>query len=170
LKLGNLPAVQPLPGDLVNVALVGELGQGGARSSGWGTLVAKPSRSSPSTRTVMLPALTASLLRRAVMICRDPARGRRRAEAVRNAGPGGSHRVLVGDLADPDAVRALTAQVRKDTDQLHALVHTAAALTQHRRENRVGQELMFATNLLGRFLLTDHRRLATARPREPSPP
>jgi NAD(P)-dependent dehydrogenase (short-subunit alcohol dehydrogenase family) len=51
-------------------------------------------------------------------------------------------------------VRALAAQIREHTDELHALVHTAAALTQDRQDNRAGHELMFATNLLGRFLLT----------------
>jgi NAD(P)-dependent dehydrogenase (short-subunit alcohol dehydrogenase family) len=89
-----------------------------------------------------------------VLVCRDPARGGGVLDAVRKAGPGGSHRVLVGDLADADAVRALAAHIRQDTNQLHALVHTAAALTPDRRENGAGQELMFATNVLGRFLLT----------------
>jgi NAD(P)-dependent dehydrogenase (short-subunit alcohol dehydrogenase family) len=89
-----------------------------------------------------------------VLVCRDPALGAGVLEAVRKAGPAGSHRLLVGDLADPEAVRALAAQIRQDTDALHALVHTAAALTRDRQENRAGQELMFATNVLGRFLLT----------------
>jgi NAD(P)-dependent dehydrogenase (short-subunit alcohol dehydrogenase family) len=89
-----------------------------------------------------------------VLVCRDPARGAGVLEEVRKAGPAGSHRLLVGDLADPEAVRALAAQIRQDTDALHALVHTAAALTRDRQENRAGQELMFATNVLGRFLLT----------------
>jgi NAD(P)-dependent dehydrogenase (short-subunit alcohol dehydrogenase family) len=90
-----------------------------------------------------------------VLVCRDPARGARVLDAVRKAGPAGSHRMLAGDLADPDAVRALATQIRDHTDQLHVLVHTAAALTQDRQENRAGQELMFATNVLGRFLLTN---------------
>jgi NAD(P)-dependent dehydrogenase (short-subunit alcohol dehydrogenase family) len=89
-----------------------------------------------------------------VLVCRDPARGAGVLEEVRKAGPAGSHRLLVGDLADPEAVRALAAQIRQDTDALHALVHTAAALTRDRQENRAGQEPMFATNVLGRFLLT----------------
>jgi NAD(P)-dependent dehydrogenase (short-subunit alcohol dehydrogenase family) len=89
-----------------------------------------------------------------VLLCRDPARGDGVLDAVGRAGPAGSHRMLTGDLADPDAVRALAAQIRQDTDQLHALVHTAAALTPDRQANRAGHELMFATNVLGRFLLT----------------
>jgi NAD(P)-dependent dehydrogenase (short-subunit alcohol dehydrogenase family) len=89
-----------------------------------------------------------------VLCCRDPARGAGVLEEVGKAGPAGSHRLLVGDLADPEAVRALATQIRQDTDQLQVLVHTAAALTRDRQENRAGQELMFATNLLGRFLLT----------------
>jgi NAD(P)-dependent dehydrogenase (short-subunit alcohol dehydrogenase family) len=89
-----------------------------------------------------------------VLLCRDPARGASVLDEVGKAGPGGAHRLLVGDLADPEAVRALAAQIREHTDELHALVHTAAALTQDRQDNRAGHELMFATNLLGRFLLT----------------
>jgi NAD(P)-dependent dehydrogenase (short-subunit alcohol dehydrogenase family) len=89
-----------------------------------------------------------------VLCCRDPARGAAVLDAVGKAGPGGAHRMLAGDLADPEAVRALAAQIGQDTDQLHALVHTAAALTQDRQHNRAGHELMFASNLLGRFLLT----------------
>jgi NAD(P)-dependent dehydrogenase (short-subunit alcohol dehydrogenase family) len=89
-----------------------------------------------------------------LLVCRDPARGAGVLDEARKAGPAGTHRLLTGDLADPDAVRALAAQIREDTDQLHALVHTAAALTQDRQKNRAGHELMFATNVLGRFLLT----------------
>jgi NAD(P)-dependent dehydrogenase (short-subunit alcohol dehydrogenase family) len=89
-----------------------------------------------------------------VLVCRDPARGVGVLDEVRTAGPAGSHRLLAGDLADPEAVRALAAQLRQDTDQLHALIHTAAALTPDRQQNRAGHELMFATNVLGRFLLT----------------
>jgi NAD(P)-dependent dehydrogenase (short-subunit alcohol dehydrogenase family) len=64
--------------------------------------------------------------------------------------------LLVGDLADPEAVRTLAALIRQDGDQLHALVHTVATLTQDRQSNRANHELMFATNVLGRFLLTHH--------------
>lgn len=89
-----------------------------------------------------------------VLVCRDPARGAGVLEEVGKAGPAGSHRLLVGDLADPEAVRDLAAQIRQDSGQLHALVHTAATLTQDRHGNRANHELMFATNVLGRFLLT----------------
>jgi NAD(P)-dependent dehydrogenase (short-subunit alcohol dehydrogenase family) len=89
-----------------------------------------------------------------VLLCRDPTRGAAVLDEVGKTGPGGAHRMLAGDLADPDAVRALAAQIRQDTDQLHALVHTAAALTHERQDNRAGHELMFASNVLGRFLLT----------------
>jgi NAD(P)-dependent dehydrogenase (short-subunit alcohol dehydrogenase family) len=89
-----------------------------------------------------------------MLLCRDPARGADVLDEVGKAGPAGSHRLLAGDLADPEAVRALAAQIRQDTDQLHALIHTAATLTHDRQHNRAGQELMFATNVLGRFLLT----------------
>jgi NAD(P)-dependent dehydrogenase (short-subunit alcohol dehydrogenase family) len=89
-----------------------------------------------------------------LLVCRNPARGAGVLDEVRKAGPKGAHRMLAGDLADPEAVRALAAQIRQDTDQLHALVHTAAALTRDRQDTRAGHELMFATNVLGRFLLT----------------
>ena len=36
-----------------------------------------------------------------VLLCRDPTRGAAVLEEVGKAGPGGSHRLLAGDLADP---------------------------------------------------------------------
>jgi NAD(P)-dependent dehydrogenase (short-subunit alcohol dehydrogenase family) len=59
-----------------------------------------------------------------LLVCRDPTRGAGVLDAVGTAGPGGSHRVLAGDLADPEAVHALAAQIHDHTNQLHALVHT----------------------------------------------
>src|SRR4029450_5783210 len=62
-----------------------------------------------------------------VLVCRDPARGRHVLDEVRKIKPGGSHRMLTGDLADPETVRTLAAQIREDADEVHSLVHTAAA-------------------------------------------
>jgi NAD(P)-dependent dehydrogenase (short-subunit alcohol dehydrogenase family) len=101
---------------------------------------ARPDAASDSSAVVQLGCASAiELASRGadlVLVCRDPARGAGVLEEVRKAGPAGSHRLLVGDLADPEAVRALAAQIRQDSDQLHALIHTAAALTRDRQENR----------------------------------
>jgi NAD(P)-dependent dehydrogenase (short-subunit alcohol dehydrogenase family) len=51
-------------------------------------------------------------------------------------------------------VRSVAAEIRGRADEIHALIHTAATFTRERQENSAGQELMFATNVLGRFLLT----------------
>jgi NAD(P)-dependent dehydrogenase (short-subunit alcohol dehydrogenase family) len=102
-----------------------------------------------------------------VLLCRDPTRGAAVLDEVGKAGPGGAHRMLAGDLADPDAVRALAAQLRDHSDQLQVLVHTAVALTHDRQHNGAGHELMFASNVLGRFLLT-HQLLPLLERRAPA--
>jgi NAD(P)-dependent dehydrogenase (short-subunit alcohol dehydrogenase family) len=89
-----------------------------------------------------------------VLLCRDRSRGERVLAEVKNTGPRGSHWLVVGDLSDPVSVRSLAAQIRAETPDIHALIHTAAIFTRQRQENRAGHELMFATNVLGRFLLT----------------
>lgn len=88
------------------------------------------------------------------LISRDPSRGARVLEEVRIAGPHGEHRLIVSDLSEPNSLRAIATQIRDGSDTVHALIHAAAIFTRQRQENSTGYELMFATNVLGRFLLT----------------
>lgn len=89
-----------------------------------------------------------------VLVCRDRARGEHVLEEVKLAGAGRSHHLVIGDLSDPTATRGVAAHIRDSFEQIHALTHTAAIFTRVRQENAAGHELMFATNVLARILLT----------------
>jgi len=91
---------------------------------------------------------------RVIIVCKDRSRGMRVLDEVQHAGPDGSHHLIVGNLSEPDSVRSMAEEIRGRADEIHALIHTAAIFTRERQENSAGQELMFATNVLGRFLLT----------------
>lgn len=88
------------------------------------------------------------------LVCRDRERGKHVLDEIKQTGGGGAHRLIISDLSDPDSGRMAAAQIRNETEQIHALIHTAAIFTRERQENRAGHEMMFATNVLGRFLLT----------------
>lgn len=60
----------------------------------------------------------------------------------------------VCDISDLDAVRAYAAHLAGRIDALHGLVHVAGVLPPERRESAQGHELVFATHVLGPFLLT----------------
>jgi len=102
-----------------------------------------------------------------VLVCRDRARGEQVLGDVKRAGLGQSHRLVVGDLSEPNAVRDMATHIRNTTGNIHALIHTAAIFTRKHQENRAGHELMFATNVLGRFLLT-HELLSLLKHGAPS--
>jgi len=67
---------------------------------------------------------------------------------------GGVFDIAVGDLAEPDDVRAIAAQVLADHDRLDVLVHNAGALLAERTTNSRGHEVTVAGQVLGPFLLT----------------
>lgn len=121
--------------------------------------------------TGMLGSATAvDLARRGalvVLLCRDQTRGERVLEQVKSVSAGASHQLVIGDLSDPISTRAASAQINSEFDRVHALIHTAAIFTRHRQENRAGHELMFATNVLGRILLT-HELLSPLKQGTPS--
>ena len=90
---------------------------------------------------------------RTILVVRNEAKGRALVDQLN--GPGrGMHRLVVGDLSEPDSVRDIAEQIRSTTDDLAALIHSAATLLHQRRVNSAGHEAMFATNVLARFLLT----------------
>jgi NAD(P)-dependent dehydrogenase (short-subunit alcohol dehydrogenase family) len=87
-----------------------------------------------------------------VLVARDEDRARRLMGRI----PGGVDReVLTADLASPDAVRSLVSSFREARDELTGLVNCAALMTRERTVTPDGLELMFATNHLGPFLLTN---------------
>jgi NAD(P)-dependent dehydrogenase (short-subunit alcohol dehydrogenase family) len=106
--------------------------------------------------TGMLGAATAAQLARrgidTLLVARDRARGAALLEQLHRTG--GTHRLVVADLSEPAVVRTLAADIRSGDDRIAALVHAAATLTPQRLANSAGHEVMFATNVLARFLLT----------------
>lgn len=106
--------------------------------------------------TGMLGAATAAEFARrgidTILVARDEARGGRLIDALQRIG--GSHWLVVGDLSEPDSVRDSAAAIRSGHLRIAGLIHAAAVLLEQRRTNSAGQEAMFATNVLARFLLT----------------
>jgi NAD(P)-dependent dehydrogenase (short-subunit alcohol dehydrogenase family) len=90
-----------------------------------------------------------------VLVARDEARG----EATRNeiVTATGNDRISVvrGDLADMSSVRSLAQAVGQAHPALDILVNCAGVYTPKRTVTPDGFETMFATNLLGPFLLTN---------------
>jgi NAD(P)-dependent dehydrogenase (short-subunit alcohol dehydrogenase family) len=105
--------------------------------------------------TGMLGSATARYLAQrgtdTVLVARDEARGARLIDELTRLGA--THGLVVADLSEPESVRAVAATIGSQHD-VAGLVHAAAALSKHRRTNSAGQEVMFATNVLARFLLT----------------
>jgi NAD(P)-dependent dehydrogenase (short-subunit alcohol dehydrogenase family) len=62
--------------------------------------------------------------------------------------------VIVGDMAEPDAVRAGATSLLARHPRIDVLVHNAGALSAHRTTNSCGQETTVASQVLGPFLLT----------------
>ena len=90
-----------------------------------------------------------------VAVARDEGRGRALLATVRQASGAGSVELLMADLSDLRSVRALVKSFGGSHDRLDVLVHTAAVFKRRRIETADGFELMFATNFLGSFLLTN---------------
>lgn len=90
-----------------------------------------------------------------ILLVRDARRGEEVRRAV--AGTAGHDRVelLVGDLSRPDSTRRAADELRQRHPALHAIVHCAAVFTGSRQTTPEGFERMFATNYLGRFVLTE---------------
>ena len=89
---------------------------------------------------------------RLILLCRDPDRGRAAADGL---GGSGQAEVVVGDLSSLSSVRHAVEDIRGRTDRLTGLVNDASVFVRERRVTAEGFELMFATNHLGPFLLTN---------------
>ena len=98
------------------------------------------------------------------------ARSRTKGEAARSevVERSGSDRVVLGDLdlASFASIRAFAAWFLDEYDRLDVLVANAGLMVDSRQETADGFELMFGTNHLGHFLLTDllRQRLVESAP------
>ena len=89
------------------------------------------------------------------LVARDPARGEATRSEIAGAAPAASVEVHVADLSSQADVRRLADELSTAHPRIGTLVHCAAVFSSQRIETADGLELMFATNHLGPFLLTN---------------
>jgi NAD(P)-dependent dehydrogenase (short-subunit alcohol dehydrogenase family) len=90
-----------------------------------------------------------------VIVARDDARGEAARQEIAAATSNDRVSVVLGDLADMASVRKLALALERAHPSLDILVNCAGVYTPKRTVTRDGFETMFATNLLGPFLLTN---------------
>ena len=90
-----------------------------------------------------------------VMVSRDRMRGEAASTEVRTASGNPSVELMIADLSSPTSIRNLTAEFKLKHPKLDMLVNNAAVFTRTRTITSDGVELMFATNHLAPFLLTN---------------
>jgi NAD(P)-dependent dehydrogenase (short-subunit alcohol dehydrogenase family) len=90
-----------------------------------------------------------------VLACRDEARGAEVQASIRASAGSTTVDLLPLDLARLDSVRTAAAEFRRRYDRLDVLINNAAVFKNRRIVTPDGLELMFATNHLGHFLLTN---------------
>ena len=90
-----------------------------------------------------------------VLVARDEARGEAARQEIASTTGNGRISVVLGDLADMASVRKLALAVEQAHPKLDVLVNCAGVYTPKRTVTADGFETMFATNLLGPFLLTN---------------
>jgi len=90
-----------------------------------------------------------------VLACRDRARGEAARDAIRAATGNDGVELMLVDLASQQSIRAMADEFKQRYHRLNVLVNNAAIFTTRRTLTPDGLELMFATNHLGPFLLTN---------------
>ena len=90
-----------------------------------------------------------------ILICRDKTRGQEAQDEIKKATNNDSVKLLLGDLSNLSSVRNLATEFNSTFDSLNVLVNAAAIFAPHQTLTPEGNELMFATNYLGPFLLTN---------------
>jgi NAD(P)-dependent dehydrogenase (short-subunit alcohol dehydrogenase family) len=103
-------------------------------------------------------AIAAGLARKGatvVLACRDQARGEAALADIRRATGSPNVELMLVDLASLQSVRELAATFKATYRRLSVLVNNAAVFASRRVLTEDGLELMFATNHLGPFLLTN---------------
>lgn len=89
-----------------------------------------------------------------LLLCRDPARGEDLAQRCRELGAGNVD-VQSCELSSLESVRRCAQQILANYDHLDVLINNAGVVCNRRQLSSDGFELMFATNHLGPFLLTN---------------
>ena len=89
------------------------------------------------------------------LIARDAAKAEAARSEILSAVPNASVQVYLADLSSQSDVRSLAGQLPAAHPRIGALVNVAGVFSSKRVETADGLELMFATNHLGPFLLTN---------------
>ena len=89
------------------------------------------------------------------LVARDPKRGQRARDEIAAATGNDRVGILIGDLSDLASVRDLARAAADGHPTIDILVNCAAVYTAKRTVTSDGFETMFATNVLGPFLLTN---------------
>jgi NAD(P)-dependent dehydrogenase (short-subunit alcohol dehydrogenase family) len=90
-----------------------------------------------------------------ILLCRDRTRGESALEEIRAQSNNPHVELLLADLASQASIRAAAAEFQRDHDRLHGLLNCAGIRVFDRRTTADGIELMFGTEYLGHFLLTN---------------
>jgi len=88
-------------------------------------------------------------------VARETKRGEAAVTEVRDSGAPGEVQLIVGDLSRPADVRSVAKQALERTDRIDVLINNAAVAKFERETTPDGYEVMFATNHLAPFLLTN---------------
>ncbi|MFI4889679.1 MAG: SDR family oxidoreductase [Steroidobacterales bacterium] len=91
---------------------------------------------------------------RLVMLCRNPELAAAVRDDIIRGLPGAAVSVVSCDLGSLASVRGAATQVRRETDGIDVLINNAGIVSARQRMSIDGYELVFATNHLGPFLLT----------------
>ncbi len=92
---------------------------------------------------------------RIVMLCRNPELAAQVRGSIIAGLPGAAVDIVRCDLGSFASVRDAAAQVLRETDGIDVLVNNAGIVSARHRMSVDGYELVFATNHLGPFLLTE---------------
>lgn len=90
-----------------------------------------------------------------VMICRDRIRGEEARAAVASSGGTVTVELALVDLSSPRAIREFVGDFERDHQRLDVLITNAAVFNRTRTLTTDGLEVMYATNHLGPFPLTN---------------
>ncbi len=101
--------------------------------------------------TAALSAMGATV----IMVCRSPQRAAAARDSVLATQPNGSIEIAQIDLSSLDSVRQGSAALLERHDKIHGLINNAAIWLPQRTQTEQGTEAMWATNVLGPFLLTE---------------
>lgn len=90
-----------------------------------------------------------------VLVARDRKKGEVALNEVVSSSGRKDAELMLCDLSDMQSIRTFVREYADSHNYLNVLVNTAAVFTSKRVVTREGNELMFATNYLGPFLLTN---------------